>query len=41
MRDRAEVNDGRLLPPVCTEAQGSDSEQRLVQNSKGYSSEST
>lgn len=23
MRDRAEVKDGRLLPPVCTEAQGS------------------
>lgn len=26
MRDRAEVKDGRLLPPVCTAAQGSDSE---------------
>lgn len=23
MRDHADVKDGRLLPPVCTEAQGS------------------
>lgn len=40
---RRSVKDGRLLPPVCTEAQGSStvSTYSVVQNSKGHSSEST